>query len=70
MAGCEQCDDTGLLEVAIGGDPDRCRQVACSCEAGEARLEEGERRRDDAYERAAARARDNDFADTNGVDWT
>jgi hypothetical protein len=26
--------------------------------------------RDDAYERAAARARNNDFADTGGKDWT
>lgn len=31
--------------------------------------EEG-RERDDAYERAAARARDNDFAETGGKDWT
>lgn len=33
-----------------------------------ARLDEGER--DEAYERAAARARGNDFADTGGKDWT
>lgn len=26
--------------------------------------------RDEAYERAAARARNNDFADTGGKDWT
>lgn len=26
--------------------------------------------RDEAYERAAARARNNDFADTSGKDWT
>lgn len=26
--------------------------------------------RDEAYEKAAARARNNDFADTNGRDWT
>ena len=26
--------------------------------------------RDEAYERAAARARSNDFEDTNGKDWT
>jgi hypothetical protein len=29
-----------------------------------------EDRRDEAYERAAARARNNDFADTGGKDWT
>jgi hypothetical protein len=28
------------------------------------------RERDDAYERAAARSRNNDFADTGGKDWT
>jgi hypothetical protein len=31
---------------------------------------EDDRQRDEAYERAAARARNNDFADTGGKDWT
>jgi hypothetical protein len=32
--------------------------------------ERADERDDEAYERAAARARNNDFADTGGKDWT
>lgn len=43
-------------------DPDELEQFAAEKRAEDAR--------DEAYERAAARARGNDFADTGGKDWT
>lgn len=33
-------------------------------------MDERDSERDEAYERAAARARNNDFAETGGKDWT
>ncbi len=55
---CEMCDEWFYQ----GGDCKACGMPL--------RYRVPEDPRDDAYERAAARARGNDFRDTAGKDWT
>jgi hypothetical protein len=63
---CDRCGDTGVILVC---DPDGSREAErpCHCEAGQ-RMEECDA--DDAHERAAAEARADEFAGTDGRDWT
>ena len=56
---CEMCDKW------VSASQFECR--ACGMPTRKA---EPEPERDEAYERAAARARLNDFEDTDGRDWT
>lgn len=64
---CDRCGGEGYLQQCRADGSD-CRNVACECAAGAAW--EWEPMRDAEYERAAARARGNDFEATDGRDWT
>jgi len=69
---CPRCDDLGWLECGTG-DGARCWLEPCDCPAGEDWAERAARaaeRAQDAHERAAARARADDFTATAGRDWT
>lgn len=59
---CVECGGAGWVCIAPGGNPDKAIDVVCDC----VELDE----RDDEHERAAARARQSDFEDTDGRDWT
>ena len=65
---CPRCEDTGNVEQC-DADGSRCWLMACDCEHGD-RWAESQAHLHDDHERAAARARGNDFEDTDGRDWT
>lgn len=65
---CDSCDKfrPGIQQIAIGyGEEAETGHVCHDCH----RVSD-ERGYDEEYEKAAARARSNDFADTDGKDWT
>ena len=64
LPGCQDCDEPTLLTDDTG------RKALCARCAEAREREEFDGPRDDAYERAAARARSNDFEETGGKDWT
>lgn len=69
---CPRCDGEGHIEQCRADGSD-CWYVPCDCPAGVTwaiNAREAARRASDPHERAAARARANDFEDTDGRDWT
>ena len=65
---CPGCGSTLTDRTTVDGRPSYCD--VCDREVGEEEEAKPADDRDPVYERAAARARGNDFKDTGGRDWT
>ncbi len=63
---CDECTLPYTIELSDADQP----QYFCSHDCEDANRRWTGDVRDEDYERAAARARSNDFEDTDGKDWT